>query len=109
VRPGLDRGGPDIEGQIAEQAHAAGVRVVAQALPLQVKRVLLALDAGDFGCELAARLLERRRITIAQRHGPAPEGFASVRRAERLEQRVVPQPGAGDREELRTERCVRVG
>ncbi|HEX3523797.1 MAG TPA: hypothetical protein VHT52_17120 [Stellaceae bacterium] len=83
--------------------------MLAQALPLHVERVLLALDASDFGCELPARLFERCRITIAQRLGPAPEGCATVCRTQRLEQRVVAQPRARDREELRTDRCVRVG
>ena len=109
MRPGLDRGGSDVERKIAEQPYLAGTRVLAQALPLHVKRVLLALDMSDFRRQLTARRFERRRITIAQRHRPIPEGCPAVRHAERLEQRVVAQPGAGDREELRTDRCVRIG
>ena len=92
VRPGLDRGGPDVEGQVTEEPHSASARVFAQALPLHVERVLLALDTVHLGGELAGRRLERRRIAITQRHRPAPERCTSLRLAERLEQRVVAQP-----------------
>src|ERR1700704_1758071 len=67
VHPGFYRGGADVEGQIAEQPHPARARVRAQLVPLNVKRILLALDARDLGRELVGGLRERLGGPGAQR------------------------------------------
>ncbi len=109
VRPGFHRGGADVERQIAEQPHPARACVRAQLVPLHVKGILLAFDARDFGRELVDCLRERLRRPVAQRRRPAPERRPAVRARQRLEQRVVMQPGAGGRQELRVDRRVRIG
>ena len=68
----------------AKSQNAARARVLAQTAPLQLERVLLALDARELGSELVPGALESLGSVRGERRRPAPEGLTARRARQRL-------------------------
>ncbi len=92
MHPGRHRIRRHVDRQVAEQLHAALVRVVAQCRPLLCELPLLDAQRMQLGAQAYSRLRERGGIPIAQARWPCPPGSAVVRTAQRVEQRVVLEP-----------------
>jgi hypothetical protein len=92
VCPDVDGVGRDVNRQIAKQQDAARVRIGTQRLPLLLKSELVAAhDLHRFAVH-PSRGGERARMSIAQRHRPAPPVGAPSRLTQRAAQCEVIEP-----------------
>src|SRR5690606_28319102 len=82
----------DEDRDVADDAHAALVRVAAQRGPLAEERHLTELMLEDGAREPAPRVLERLRLAPHELTRPGAPGREVVLLLERHEQRVVVEP-----------------
>ena len=92
--PDVGRVAPHHERQVALQGHPQRPGVGAGPVPLLVQQPLQPLALQDLVGQLAARLIQRRRLPRLQRLGPVPPGLV-VAAVQRLEQGIVVDPGRG--------------
>src|SRR5947209_8208280 len=92
ARPNVRRVVRDEDGHVADNAHAALVRVLFQLEPLLEEGVLKKPVRLDSFCEATARALDRGGFTLRQTRPPTVPPRALVLVPERGEERVVVEP-----------------
>ena len=89
VRPHVRRIVRDVQRQVADDAHAAGMRILLQSLPLPRKFILHEQPEAVFRPVLPQKRFERGGVAETVLLLPAVETLIAVRRFERHVQRVV--------------------